>query len=243
MITRPTTLITGAGRRIGAAMAGHLAAHGHDLVLHYHRSAEEAEALAANLRKSGTKVTLVQADLEQMPEPAQFWKNLPPVTNIIHNASRYTRDTITSFTAAELRAHLAVNLEAPLILSQGFMQQLPKGTIGNIIVIGDDAKRWSVSPHFFSYAVSKHAWATVIDLLAAACAPAARANLIALAPTLPGENDTDVMFTRLAEIAPLQRTGEVEEVLAAVDFVLKSPGLTGQTIGLGNGMGLLTKRD
>jgi hypothetical protein len=63
-----------------------------------------------------------------------------------------------------------------------------------------------------------------------------------LAPTIPGVNDPDGMFERLANHSPLARTGTVEEVLTAIDFVLVSPGLTGQRIGLGNGMALTTSR-
>lgn len=242
MSTKPTTLITGSGKRIGAAMARHLVRQGHDLVLHYHRSQVEAEALAVELRKMGAVVTLVQADLEKPEGLSGFWAGLPPVTNIIHNASRYTRDKLETFGAADLRVHLAVNLEAPLLLTQGFMGQLPAGVAGRVVVLGDDALGWSTSPEFFTYAVSKHAWASVIDLLAAACAPRATANVIALAPTLPGASDSAEMFTRLAAWSPLKRTGSVEEVLTALDCLLASPGVTGQVLGLGNGMGLRSFR-
>ncbi len=238
----PTTLITGAGKRIGAAIARHLAAQGHDLVLHYHQSHAEAEALASELRAGGTGVTLVKADLEHPQSLSGFWAGLPPVTAIVHNASRYTRDRITDFSASDLRAHLAVNLESPLVLTQGFLAQLPANAHGNIVVLGDNTMGWSISPEFFSYAVSKHAWASLIDLVAAAAAPKARANVIALAPTLPGSSDTDGLFERLAERAPLKRTGSITEVLAALDFILKTDGFSGQVIGLGNGMGFSTSR-
>ena len=242
MNSKPTTLITGGAKRIGAAIARHLAATGHNLVLHYNHSHEAAEKLAAELRGMDVSVTLVRADLEHLPTMEAFWKHLPPCTTIIHNASRYARDRIDSFTPAELRAHLAVNLEAPIILTQGFLAQLPAHTSGNVILLGDDALGWSNSPEFFTYAISKHSWSAIIDLMAAACAPNVRMNMIALAPTLPGETDDAELFARLAKRAPLGRTGDVAEVLAAIDFVLASPGLTGQRIGLGNGMALTTSR-
>ncbi len=241
MQPKATTLITGAGKRIGAAMARHLAARGHDLVLHYGSSAAEAEALASELR-GAVQVMLRQADLRDTAALATFWDGLPPVTNLIHNASTYRRDSIADFTAADLREHLAVNLEAPLLLTQGFMNQLPADASGNVVLLGDDALGWSVSPHFFTYSVSKQALRATTELLAASCAPRVRANMIALAPTLPGETDSEAMFARLAERAPLKRTGTVEEVLAALDYVLSAPGLTGQVIGLGNGMGLTVAR-
>lgn len=240
---KPTTLITGAGVRIGAMLAQHLAAKGHDLVLHYHRSKEAAQALATTLEQAhGTKVTLLQADLEHLEDPARFWQGLPPVSTIIHNASHYTRDRVENFSPAALRRHIAVNMEAPLLLTQGFLAQLPEGVTGNSIVLGDGSHGWSISPEFFTYAASKHIWSSLIDLLAAASAPRARANLIALGPTLMGETDTEAMFERLAARAPLKRTSSPHEVAATVDYLLASEGLTGQTLSLASGFGLRTER-
>jgi NAD(P)-dependent dehydrogenase (short-subunit alcohol dehydrogenase family) len=239
---KPTTLITGAGIRIGAILAEHLAAQGHDLVLHYRRSQAEAEALATRLRATpqAPHITLVQADLEAL-DPVAFWRGLPPVTNIIHNASRYVRDRLESFTPADLRAHIAIHLEAPLLLTQGFLAQLPKGTNGSVIVIGDGEPGWIISPEFFTYGLSKYLWNSAIDLLAAACAPRVRANVVALGPTLPSANE-EGLFVRLAENAPLGRTGTPEEVCRTIDFLFSSPGITGQVISLANGLGLITKR-
>jgi NAD(P)-dependent dehydrogenase (short-subunit alcohol dehydrogenase family) len=240
---KPTTLITGAGVRIGAEIARHLAAHGHDLVLHYHNSKAEAEALAADLRAAhGATVTLVMADLEDSEALAQFWDGLPKVTTLIHNAARFMRDDMASATARGLRSHLAVNLEAPLLLAQGFLAQLPAGEVGDIIILGDGSKGWSIAPEFFTYAVSKLAWESVIDLLAAAVAPRARANVIALAPTLPNARETEAMYARLASHAPLKRNSSTQEVCSAIDFLRASPGVTGQTISLAAGFGLATKR-
>lgn len=248
-MNKPTTLITGAGVRIGAMLAAHLAAKGHNLVLHYHRSGEAAKKLGAELAaKHGTHVAFVQADLEQVEQLTDFWKTthegvaLPPVTTIIHNASHYTRDAVGDFSPAILRRHLAVNLEAPLVLSQGFLAQLPAGNSGNVIILGDGAHGWSISPEFFTYSISKHAWASLIDLLAASCAPRARANLIALGPTLPGATDSAELFDRLAARAPLKRTGSPDEVARTVDFLLGSDGITGQTLSLSGGFNLTTER-
>lgn len=242
-MNKPTTLITGAAVRIGAMLAHHLASEGHDLVLHYHRSGDAAKALAAELTaKHGTKVTLLQADLEKLENLKDFWKGLPSVTTIIHNASHFSRDGISDFTPALLRRHLALNLEAPVILTQGFLSQLPAGNSGSVIILGDGSQGWSISPEFFTYAISKHAWVALIDLLAAACAPRARANLIALGPTLPGALDSIETFERIASKAPLKRTSSSHEVAVAVDYLLASEGVTGQLLSLSGGFNLATER-
>lgn len=238
-----TTLITGAGVRLGAQLARHLAARGQHLVLHYRASGAEAEALAAELRaQHGVTVTLLQADLEQAGDVARFWQGLPPVTHLIHSASLYVRDSFTSFTGDTLRRQLAVNFEVPLLLSQGFLAQLPAEASGTVTVLGDGLQGWSVSPEFFSYAVGKQAWLSVIDLLAAGLAPRARANLIALGPTLPGTNDPDGLFERLAARAPLKRHSAPDELCRTLDYLLESPSVTGQILSLSSGFNLLTAR-
>lgn len=233
---RPTALITGAAQRVGAAIATHLAAQGYDLVLHYRRSAAEAEALAAQLRAAhGVTVTLHQADLTDSTSLADFWRGLPACQLLICNAATYEKDSLASMQAAKLREQLAVNFEAPLLLAQGFMAQLPAGAAGHIVILGDGAQGWSISPHFFSYAASKAAWQGVIGLLAASVAPQARANLIAMGPTLPNVKEDPALFARLAQHAPLKRNSSVPEVLTALDFLMAAPGVTGQVIELANG--------
>jgi NAD(P)-dependent dehydrogenase (short-subunit alcohol dehydrogenase family) len=183
----------------------------------------------------------VQADLRSLDLLATWWDGLPPVSSIIHNASQYARDSLDSMTCDGLRDHMAVNFEAPMLLTQGFMRQLPVDASGSIIFLGDGYTGWTISPEFFTYALSKRAWDSAIDLLAAAVAPRARANAVALAPTLRNAWEDEALFTRLAARAPLKRTGALEEVYSAIDYLLASPGVTGQTISLANGMGLATK--
>ena len=235
-------LITGAAKRIGAALARHLAAQGYELGLHYHRSKREALALAKELRAQGAVVTLVQADLGDPASLKHFWRGLPACDVFIHNASSFRRDTLATMSADSLQEHFAVHLASPLLMAQGFLAQLPKSGQGNIIILGDGEMGWSVGPQFFSYAVSKHAWRSVIDLLATSAAPRARANLLALGATLPSKYEDEAAFARLAKRAPLLRNGAVEEVCAAVDYLLAAPAVTGQVISLANGLDLASFR-
>lgn len=240
---RPTALITGGAKRVGAHIAAHLAATGYDLVLHYHRSRTEAETLAAQLQTAhGIIVTLHATDLEQTGALDHFWDGLPACDLLVVNAAIIERDTLADFSAARLQRQLAINLEAPLLLAQGFMAQLPPERSGNIIVLGDGTMGWSIAPQFFTYSISKHAWVAAINLLAAAIAPRARANLLTLPPLLPNVGEDDALFERLARRAPLQRTGSPDEVCSAIDFLLASPGVTGQAISLANGMGMSSSR-
>lgn len=241
--TLKTILITGGAKRIGAAIAERCAADGWNIVLHHYRSVDEAEALAVTLKKKyNVEVTLVKADLRDASGLADFFKGVPPVTALVHNAAMFERDTLASMSSATLHAQLQTNFIAPLQITQGFMKQLPKDAKGSVIVLGDGVMGWSISPEFFTYAVSKQAWAGTLDVLAAACAPRARVNLLALAATLPNATDTPEMFARLAERAPLKRTGAPDEVCDAVQYLLDADGVTGQVISLAGGADLRSHR-
>lgn len=241
--TQKTLLITGAGQRIGAALAEYAAADGWNLVLHANRSRDKAEALAKNLKKEhSVSVVVKQADLRDQAALAGFWNGLPPVTALVHNAATFERDTLASMHTATLQKQLQVNFTAPLILTQGFMKQLPHNARGSVTILGDGVMGWSISPEFFSYAISKQAWIGALDVLASACAPRARVNLIALAPTLPNANDTPEMFARLAERAPLKRTSEPSEVATALGYFLNAEGVTGQVLSLAGGAHLKAHR-
>ncbi|MFM9890470.1 MAG: SDR family oxidoreductase [Rickettsiales bacterium] len=237
---KPTILITGAARRIGAAIAQQLAHEGYNLVLHYRDSKAEAEALAEKLCATphAPHITLVQADLADTDNLHKIWDGLPPVTHVVHNAASFSREPFGTFTAAQLRAHLAVNFEAPLLLTQGFAAQLPAEAKGSVTVLGDGAFGASISPNFFPYAVSKLAWESVISLLAASVAPRARANVLALGPTLAGAVDDEAMLARVAHASPLQSSGNPAEIAQTVRWLLTQPHITGQTINLASGRGI-----
>ena len=240
--TKPTALITGGAKRIGAFLAEKLAGEGYDIVLHYHRSQADAEALAVRLRALGAAVTLRAGALDDADATAHIWRDLPPVTLLINNASRYTRDSITDMSAADLQAHVQVNMMAPILMAQAFAAQLPQGAEGNIILLSDSAYGWSISPHFFSYSVSKIGLSGTTDLLAAALAPRIRVNTLALGPTLSGEMDSQEIFARIAAHSPLQKSNDPEQVWQALSMLLATDSLTGQVLELSSGLGLRTHR-
>lgn len=240
----PRALITGASKRVGRALALHLAREGHDLVLHYHRSQSEAEKLAGEIQALGQDATLVKADLENPEQAAQLLSNLPgkPVTLLIHNAASFERDTLETMTTGRLEAQFHTNLLSPIIITQAFAKQLPANQSGLVIALADGMLGWSASHHFFSYTASKLAWAPLTDLLASALAPNIRMNTIALGATIPGVMDSATTFDRLAAISPLERTSSPDEVIRTVDYLLASPSVTGQVIYLSAGLHLTTHR-
>lgn len=241
--SHPTTvLITGAAKRVGRVLALHLAAQGHDVLVHYHHSQNEAESLAAEIRAMGRQAALAQADLSQ-PEAVEAIfaaaEGMPPVTMLIHNASRFERDQLASLSPDAMRAHFAVNVETPLLLTQAFAARFPKGELpGNVICLLDGMIGWSISPTFLSYSLSRLAMQDAVPLLAQELAPHIRVNGIALGATLPGAQDKPSTFAKLEWTTPLRRVSHPGEVCDAVDYLLRADGVTGQLINLSGGMNL-----
>lgn len=242
MAPTPVALITGCARRVGRSIALALAERGYDIVIHYHRSEEAAMALVGEIEAYGRRAIAIAAHLEI---PSQVEALLPraseelgPITLLVNNASRFTRDTLESTDYDTFLAHQQVNLYAPLALSQAFARQCPDDANNQIINLSDGVYGWSMSPHFLTYSLSKFGLVSLTELLAASLAPQIRVNAIALGPTLPGVMDTPGSFEKLAALAPLKRVSNPEEVIAAMDYLLSAPSVTGQVLYLSAGMQL-----
>lgn len=242
MAHTPVALITGAARRVGRSIALALAERGYDIVIHYHRSEDAAKALVGEIEAHGRRAIAIAAHLEipsqveaLIPRAAE---ELGPLSLLVNNASHFARDTLETASYESFLAHSQVNLYAPLALSQAFAKQTPATASGQIINLSDGVYGWSMSPHFLTYSLSKFGLVSLTELLAASLAPRIRVNAIALGPTMPGVMDTPGSFEKLASMAPLKRVSAPEEVVAAMDYLLAAPSVTGQVIYLSGGMQL-----
>ena len=236
-----TVLITGAGRRIGRALAEDLGAAGWRVGVHYHHSAAEADAVVTAITAKGGTAHAAQADLADAASVAQLIpatvKALGPLGCLINNASIFERDDIASATLESWETHLAVNLRAPFFLSQGFAAQIAADQRGAIINIIDE-RVWNLTPHFASYTVSKAGLWTLTQTLAMALAPRIRVNAIGPGPTLPSPYQNQAQFDRQCEMMPLGVGTSPAEICAAVRFILSAPAMTGQMIALDGGQHL-----
>lgn len=231
--------ITGAAIRVGRAVALHLAEAGWDITIHCHRSVKEAESLAAEIRTRGLSVQIIQGDLSNPEDVGTlFTKASAPVNLLIHNASVFEKDGLGTLSPERFLKHMQVNLLAPLLLTQQFQRQLPKGVRGDVICLLDGMQGWSVSAHYLSYSLSKLALKDSVQLLASTLSPHIRINGIALGATLPGAQDHPSTFEKIRALTPLKQTSSPKEVCAAIDFLLRSNTTTGQIIDLSGGMSL-----
>jgi NAD(P)-dependent dehydrogenase (short-subunit alcohol dehydrogenase family) len=239
--SRGAALITGAARRIGRALALAMAGAGYDIAIHYLHSHAEADALTAEIRAMGRRACVLRADLADdaqvrgLAEAARA--ALGPLTLLINNASAFEDDRIETFDAETWRAHMEVNLHAPLLLAQAFAAGLPEDAAGQIINLLDQ-RVWKPNPQFFTYSLSKAALWSATRTMAQGLAPRIRVNAIGPGPTLPSIHQTPELFGVEAANIPLRRRAEPADIVAAALYLIDAGSVTGQMIAVDGGQHL-----
>jgi NAD(P)-dependent dehydrogenase (short-subunit alcohol dehydrogenase family) len=236
---RGAALVTGAARRIGRALALKAASCGYDVAIHCRHSVDEAKDLAASIERDGRRTAVLTADLADEAECARLVADaaaaLGPLGLLVNNASLFEEDAAETMTAASFDLHIATNLRAPLLLSQAFASQAPRGSlIVNIL----DQRVWRPTPQFFSYAISKAGLWHATRTLAQALAPDIRVNGIGPGPTLASIHQSNADFEAEARGVPLQHHATPEEIAGALGFLIDAPSVTGQMIAVDAGQHL-----
>ena len=244
-------LVTGAGKRLGRAMALELARRGYDVGVHYATSADEAEAVAEEIRGMGQRAVALQADLLQedqvqalMPEAARALGG--PITCLINNASIFEYDNIGTATRESWDRHMESNLRAPFVLTQALAAQIPEpGQCDNgetlahgLVVNMVDQRVRKLTPEFMTYTLAKMGLWAFTRTAAQALAPRVRVNAIGPGPTLQGHRQSDSHFQRQRETTVLNRGANAEDIVAALAYFLDAPAVTGQLLCVDGGQHL-----
>ena len=236
MTPAKTVLVTGAAKRLGRAIALHLASAGWNVAIHYHGSAEEAESAADAVRALGVKAATLKANLSREEETtgliARAAAELGPLTALVNSASIFENDDWQSASRASWDAHMETNLRAPFVLSQAFARQVTgKGAIVNII----DQRVLKPTPQFVSYSLSKAGLHWLTTTLAQALGPNIRVNAIGPGPTMRNARQSEEDFTRQRDATILNRGAEPEDVAKAVRYLLEADAVTGQMLAVDGG--------
>jgi NAD(P)-dependent dehydrogenase (short-subunit alcohol dehydrogenase family) len=234
-------LVTGAGKRIGAAIASDLAAHNFAVAIHANRSMGEAEALAAAIRARGGKAVVINGDLTDADSTARIIGQanvaLGPLSLLVNNASIFQDDSAGDFDVAVFERHFAIHVRAPSILTRDFAAQLPEGEPG-LVVNMVDQRVWAPNPRFYSYTLSKAALWMATQTLAQAYAPTLRVNAIGPGPTVKGARQTDDDFAAQVKGLILKAGPRLEDFGRCIRFLFDTPSITGQMIALDGGQHL-----
>lgn len=235
-------LVTGAGHRIGQAIALYLSQKGHPTAIHYNRSKDAAEDTANKINELGGKAAAVKANLLKEEETSNLIENASralgeEVSILVNNASRFEHDSAFTASKESWEVNLQTNLRAPFVLSQQLARQL-RGEKGGCIVNILDQRVWRLTGDFTSYTLSKSGLWTLTRTLALAFAPDIRVNAVGPGPTLINIYQTEESFAEEVRSLPLQRGPSLAEISACVKFIIDSPSMTGQMIALDGGQHL-----
>lgn len=244
-------LVTGAGHRLGAAMARYLAARGYDVAVHYAHSADAAQDVVHEIEALGQRGVALQADvLDDGATETLFAQSVAalggPITCLINNASIFEYDTISSATRESWDRHMGSNLRAPFVLTQAMAAQglevgrddagepVARGLIVNMI----DQRVRKLTPEFMTYTLAKMGLWALTQTTAQALAPAVRVNAIGPGPTLQGARQSAQHFAAQRDATVLRRGANLGDITAALGYFLDAPAVTGQLLCVDGGQHL-----
>jgi len=236
-------LVTGAGARLGRAMAIHLARRGHDVAVHYATSADGAEETAAAIRALGRQAVTLRADLLNEEEVQALLPQAAtalggPITVLVNNASIFEYDNLRTATRQSWDRHIESNLRAPFVLTQALAAQVPEpltdargepvaqGLVINMI----DQRVHKLTPEFTSYTIAKMGLWALTRTAAQGLAPRVRVNAIGPGPTLKGARQSPAHFAAQRAATILERGADPDDICAALGYFLDARSVTGQLI-------------
>ena len=241
MNSQPLAIVTGGAHRLGKAFALSLARMGYSIALHYRGSTDEAEHTVKEIRSLGVDCIPIRADLT-VPEKIDFLFSLvdefkSPLKVLVNAAAIMPVGNPYELELQDWDSALDLNLRAPFLLAQEAAKRMTEGggLIVNITDIGAQ-KAWSRYP---SYTVSKAALESLTKLLARAFAPGIRVNAIAPGLVLQSDVVTEEQWDKLVNRLPLKRAATPDEIIFALEFLIKNEYITGQTIVVDGGYSLI----
>jgi len=231
-----TALVTGAGKRLGRAVALRLAQEGADVAIHYRKSKDEAAEVVREIEKLGRSAVAIGAELASVEEirrmVSEAGSELGRLDVLINSAANFLPSSIISTTEEIWDAALDTNLKAPFFCAQAAAPMLrrSKGVIVNFADTGG-LIGW---PGYIAHSSAKAGVVMLTKTLAKALAPDVRVNAIAPGTiTMPG--DPPEWEQEFAKLAPLKRTGTPDDIAAAVMYLVTAEFLTGHVLVLDGG--------
>ena len=244
-------LVTGAGKRLGRAMALCLAGRGYNVAVHYATSRSEAEDVVKEIVALGCSAVAVQADLLNEDETLALLPRAAkelggPITVLINNASIFEYDNIGSATRESWDRHIESNLRAPFVLTQALAaaapdpqrdsngEQVAQALVVNML----DQRVRKLTPEFMTYTIAKMGLWAFTQTAAQALGPRVRVNGIGPGPTMIGARQSPEHFAAQRAATILERGANPEDITAALRYLLDAPAVTGQLLCIDSGQHL-----
>lgn len=227
-----TALVTGAGHRVGRAIALALGARGMRVAVHYNAAADGAHDTASEIEARGGQAATFGADLTQPQAPAELIldvaRTFGSLDVLVNSAAVMVRTPFGEVTPEQWDQIMALNLRAPFFLTQAAapLLRMAKGVVVNIA----DLAAYETWPAYVPHGISKSGVVQLTRSLARVLAPDVRVTGVAPGAVLLPEGWTDADAERLRATTPLGRTGSPDDVAATVLFLLDSDYITGETI-------------
>ncbi len=239
----PKVLVTGAAHRLGAEIATAFARAGWQVLCHYERSREAAEALAARLVADGGQAAALQGSLDSEAACTALFERAVAQAGgldcVVNNASTFFPDEGRDFRSDQALHQLQVNLLAPLVLGRE-LARAAQGRAGDASVIHIlDQKVFNLNPDYFSYTVSKLALERAVALQAQSLAPAVRVCGVAPGLMYLSGPQTKDNFDRAASANLLRRPTDPADVAKTCLFLAGTAGITGSVVSVDNGQHLV----
>jgi pteridine reductase len=226
MPARKVALVTGAGVRVGAAIARALRARGWSVAGHYrtHRPRGLDAALEADLALPDGPSRLAAA----------FEERFARLDLLVNSAGAFDQLPLSETDAAAFDSQMDLNARAPLLLVRALAALLrrSRGAVVNVADVGGGLVPWR---GFAAYAASKAALVRVTECLALELAPEVRVNAVAPGTVLWPEGYPAARRRSMVQRIPLQRTGTPEDVAEAVLYLASAPFVTGAVLPVDGG--------
>ncbi len=231
-LTGRLALVTGAGHRVGRAIAQGLAARGMDVAVHYNASEAPARETARAIESAGRRAASFQANLAERGAPAglvrEVTREMGGLDVLINSAAVMMRTPWDQATEQDWDDMFALNLRAPFFLSQAAALAM-RGRGGAIVNIADLAA-YETWPAYIPHGITKSGVVQMTRALARVLAPSIRVNAVAPGAVLLPDAWTEEDAHRLVKTTPLQRLGSPDDVVGAVLYLLEADYVTGETI-------------
>lgn len=224
-------LVTGAGRRLGRAIAEGLGSAGGRVAVHYHGSEAGAHETAAAIRESGGEARIFRADLRDAAAPAALVDEVAAAFGaldiLVNSAAVMERTPLDGVTPAAWDAMMALNVRAPFFAAQAAARHMKAG--GAIVNLADLAA-FETWPAYVPHGISKAAIVQMTRALARALAPAVRVNAVAPGAVLLPDEWDEQAAEHLVSTTPLRRLGSPADVVDAVLYLATAPYVTGEVL-------------